>query len=294
MIELARTVTIGQYVGNRSAINRLDPRVKIVGAVLLIAAVSIVGSFTAFAICLVIALLILALSQLSVRFIASSLRPAVIFMLFIFPIEVLFYQFPQGTHPTIYWHWWALSISREGLLFSALISLRVLFLYYFVNMLTFTTSLVDLADGSESLLSPLQRLGLPINEVVMVMVVALKFVPIFVAELERLIKAQTARGVRLDTGNFISRAFKIGPLLVPLFLNGFKRAENLTVAMEARGYRGGKGRTKRRVLRLGWRDYLALPLLLLFCAAAFYVNYDPSYYAHLSGVWVELMHGLGA
>jgi hypothetical protein len=114
--------------------------------------------------------------------------------------------------------------------------IRVFFLYYIASMLMFATSLVDLTDGSEALLSPLERIGLPINHVVMVFVIAFKFVPIFIAEIERLIKAQTARGVRFDKGNFIKRAMRVGSLLVPLFLSGFRRAEALTIAMEARCY----------------------------------------------------------
>lgn len=271
MIELTRSVTLGQYVSNNSPLNRLDPRVKIVATVLLLVLFSIVSSFVAYGAGLIFSLFVLALSRLSVRFVAASLKPALVFLGFIYVIEVLFYQSPTP-HITLLWHWWILSVSVEGLVSSAIISIRVLFFYYFVNMLTFTTSLVDLADGTESLLSPLQRIGLPINEFVMVLVVALKFVPIFLTELERLMKAQTARGVRLDTGNFISRTLKVGPLLVPLFLSGFTRAESLTVAMDARCYRGGRGRTKLRVLRLRWFDYLAVIVLLAACAGMFYVN----------------------
>jgi energy-coupling factor transport system permease protein len=132
--------------------------------------------------------------------------------------------------------------------------------------------MMDLADGFEIMLDPLKRLRIPVNELVMVMVVALKFVPLLVAELERLIKAQTARGARFDHGGLIQRARRLGPLLVPLFVSAFNRAEVLTIAMNARCYRGGQGRTKRRVLTFQRADALAFALALLFAVSAVVVN----------------------
>src|SRR5882672_6730114 len=137
---------------------------------------------------------------------------------------------------------------------------RVLFLYYFVLMLLFTTSLVYQTDGMEVLFSPLQKIGLPVNAFVMVFIIAMKFVPIFVAEIERLIKAQAARGVRFDKGNLIQRTRKIAPILIPLFVSGFKRAQTLSIAMEARCYGGRPGwhRSKRRELHFARYDIQAL------------------------------------
>jgi energy-coupling factor transport system permease protein len=271
MMELSRNVTIGQYVNSGSVLHRLDPRIKVLGLVALIVVISLASTFTAFGALALLGLFTLALSRISPRFIAESLRPALLFLAIIYIFQVLFYQ-PSVPHPHTLWSWGPLSVSVEGLLASALINLRALLLYYFVNLLTFTTSLVDVADGVESLLSPLQRIGLPVNEASLVMVVALKFVPIFISELERLIKARAARGVKIDSGNFIQRALNIGPLLVPLILGGFKRAEALTIAMEARGYRGGRGRTKLRRLRLGVRDIVAFITLCGVCAEVLYIN----------------------
>ena len=152
---------------------------------------------------------------------------------------------------------------------------RVIFLYYLSSMLMFATSLVDLTDGSEALLSPLQKLGIPVNAFIMVLVIAFKFVPIFVAEIERLIKAQSARGVRFDKGNFLQRATKLGPLLIPLFLSGFRRAEALSIAMEARGYAGavrGWRRSKRRQMHLQRFDTVALVFIIMFCVVTIIVN----------------------
>ncbi|GAC1384312.1 MAG: hypothetical protein NVS4B7_02110 [Ktedonobacteraceae bacterium] len=153
--------------------------------------------------------------------------------------------------------------------------MRGLLLYYLTSLLLFTTSLVDLTDGLEALLAPLLKIGLPINAFIMVLVIGFKFVPIFVAEVERLTKAQSARGVRFDQGNFIQRAFKLGPLLIPLFVSGFQRAETLATAMEARCYGGavrGWRRSKRRELRLKRFDVLALISTLAFCVVVLVVN----------------------
>ena len=271
MMELSRNVTIGQYINSGSVLHRLDPRIKIVGLVALIVIISLASTFMAFGALALFGLLSLALSRISPRFIAASLRPAIVFLAVIYVFQVLFYQ-PAAPNPHTLWSWGPLSVTIEGLLASALISLRALLLYYFVNLLTFTTPLVDVSDGVESLLSPLQRIGLPVNEASLVMVVALKFVPIFISELERLIKARAARGVKIDSGNFITRALNIGPLLVPLILGGFKRAEALTIAMEARGYHGGRGRTKLRRLHLGVRDIVAFVALCVVCVGVIYVN----------------------
>src|SRR6266849_2122268 len=191
MIEISRNIAIGQYINNGSSLTRMDPRAKLICGVLLIALVSYVSTFTAFAVCLL------------------------------------------------------------------------------------CTSLIDLTDGSEVLLSPLERIGIPVNAFIMVLVIAFKFVPIFISELERLIKAQTARGVRFDQGNFIQRVMKLGPLWIPLFLSGYRRAEALSVAMEARCYGGairGWRRSKRRALHLQRFDYWSMALVVVFCAVTVLVN----------------------
>jgi energy-coupling factor transport system permease protein len=150
--------------------------------------------------------------------------------------------------------------------------IRVVLLYYLTSTLMFTTGLVDLADGLEALLEPLKRLRVPVNELIMVLVIAVKFVPLLVAELERLIKAQAARGVRFDQGNLLQRARKLGGLLVPIFINAFGRAEILIMAMDARCYRGGRGRTKRRRLVFRRSDALALAVALLIALGSVAVD----------------------
>ncbi len=273
MIELSRNITFGQYINNGSVLTRMDPRVKLLCAFLLIALFSFVSSFLAFAICLLFCIVLQRVSRLSTAYVLSSLRTFLPLLAFIYIIEVLFYYAPN-IHQTVFWHWQFLSISREGLLTSTIAMIRVFFLYYIVSMLMFTTSMIDFTDGLEALFAPLQKIGIPINPFIMVLVIALKFVPIFVTEIERLIKAQTARGVRFDQGNVFQRARKIAPLLIPLFVSGFKRAQSLSIAMEARCYGSHPGwrRSKRRVLHMERFDVLTLVCTLLTCLVTLLVT----------------------
>ncbi len=273
MIELSRNITFGQYINNGSSLARMDPRTKLFCAIILIALSSLLNSFVAFAFLLLFCVVLQWASRISTSYVLGSFKPFVGFLIFIYIIEVLFYYSPNQ-HQTIYWHWAFLAVSKEGLITSAMTIVRVLFLYYFVSMLMFTTSLVDLTDGLEALLSPLQKLRIPVNAFIMVLVIALKFVPIFVAEVERLIKAQSARGVRFDQGNVFQRTRKMAPLLIPLFVSGFKRAEVLSTAMEARCYGGRPGwrRSKRRALHFVRYDALVLAVTLVATIVSVGIN----------------------
>lgn len=274
MIELSRNITFGQYINNGSLLTRLDPRAKLLCFVLLIATFSYVGTFTALALCFLACVVLQVLSKLSWPYVLRGFRLIVIFMSFLFILQVIFYYSPTQ-HTTLLWQWGIFAISWEGILRSALIVLRILLLFYLVSMLMFTTSLVDLTDGSEALLSPLQKLGVPVNGLVMVLVIAFKFVPILVAEIERLVKAQTARGGSFQQGNLVQRVTRFGSLLVPLFVSAFRKAEALTTAMEARCYAGGvRGwrRSKRRELHMQRFDVLALSCTVGFCVLVIVVN----------------------
>jgi energy-coupling factor transport system permease protein len=273
MIELSRDITFGQYINNGSQLVRMDPRTKLVCAILLIALVSIVSNFSSLALCLLVCIIIQWTSHISTSYALRGFKPFLGFLAFFYVIQVLFYYAP-GQHLTIYWQWWFLSISKEAILTSTVLMIRVFFLYYLASMLLFTTSLVDLTDGLDALLSPLQKIGIPVSAFTMVLVVALKFVPIFVTEIERLVKAQTARGVRFDQGNLFERVRKLAPLMIPLFISGFQRAKLLSTAMEARCFGGRPGwrRSKRRALTFTRFDALALAFTLVACAAATITN----------------------
>jgi len=272
MIELTRNITFGQYVNNSSALTRMDPRTKLFCAVLLIIFVSIVGSFVAFAVFLLFCVLIQWASHLPVAYVLRGFRPFIPFIIFFFFVTVLFYTPP--VHTPLLWQWGILSVSWSGILSALLGTVRLFFLFYITSMLTFTTSLVDLTSGLQALLAPLQRIGVPVNAFIMVLVIAFKFVPIFIAEIERLVKAQTARGVRFDEGNLLQRVFKLAPLFVPLFVSGFKRAQVLSVAMDARcfGSRPGWKRSTLRVLTFEHFDALALFATIVICFVVLAIN----------------------
>lgn len=275
MIELSRNVTFGQYINNGSALTRMDPRTKLFCIFLLIVLVSVARTFSAFAVCLLFCVALQWASRISAPYVLRSFKMFIPFLAFIYIIEVLFYYAPTNQHLTVLWQWAFLSVSKEAIIFSTITMIRVLFLYYIVSMLMFTTSLVDITDGLEALLSPLQKIGIPINALIMVLVIALKFVPIFISEIERLMKAQTARGVRFDQGNVIQRTRKVAPLLIPLFVSGFKRAQTLSVAMEARCYGSHPHwrRSKRRALRFERFDALVLAVTLLTCGIALLISF---------------------
>ncbi|MBE3559417.1 MAG: energy-coupling factor transporter transmembrane protein EcfT [Ktedonobacteraceae bacterium] len=274
MIELSRDITFGQYINNGSALTRMDPRTKLVCFVLFIAVTLYLYRFLPFAVCLLFCAVIQFVSRISTIYVLRSFKPFLGFLAFIYVVNILFY-YSSDPHQTVYWQWGIFNVSKEGILFTTLVMVRVLFLYYIVSMLMFTTSLVDLTDGLEALLSPLQKLHIPVNAFIMVLVIALKFVPILITEVERLIKAQSARGVRFDQGNIFQRIRKLAPIFVPLFVSGFKRAQALSVAMEARCYgsRPGWRRSKRRALSFSRFDALALSFTIIVCLSILIVNF---------------------
>ncbi|NJM05184.1 energy-coupling factor transporter transmembrane protein EcfT [Candidatus Gracilibacteria bacterium] len=264
-IEFSRDITFGQYLDLGSPVHRRDPRMKILAVGILMFATIIARSFSAVLVLYLCAALIQWRSTIPLSYTLRGMRLLVTTLLIIFVFQVLFFPNPSNA----LWQWWILSISWDGLSLGILIILRVVLLYYWTSTLMFTTALMDLADGMEIMLDPLKRLRVPVNEVVMTFVIALKFVPLLVAELERLIKARTARGERFDKGNLMERGRKIGSVLVPLFVNALARAEVLTTAMNARCYRGGQGRTKRRVLSWRTPDTVMLLIALAFAVLSF-------------------------
>jgi len=267
VLELQRNVIFGQFVETGSFIHRMDARIKIAATLVFIVASFLVDSFLGFAVLTPLILAIGVVSRIPLGYILRGSRLFLAFLVFILAIQVLFY--PGDVPESDYlWHWGILSISREGLYTAVIIALRVVLLYYVTTMLMLTTSLVDLTNGLELILGPLQRLRVPVNELVLVFVIAIKFVPVFIQEMERLARAQTARGVPFDEGGAIKRARRIGRLLIPIFISGFARADTLTIAMNTRSYRGGMGRTKLRQMRASPSDWLALALVIAWTIAA--------------------------
>lgn len=243
---------IGQYVPLNSPIHRLDPRVKIVFVGISIINLFILQDWLSFLLWGGVILLLAFLSHLSFGYLLKSLRP-LLFLLIL--TLVLHFFFTPGEY---IWEYGFLHISREGISKGLLIVVRLCLLILVTAILTLTTSPVELTDGIEYLLSPLKRWGFPAHELAMMMTIALRFIPTLLEEAERILKAQTARGMDLESGGLVQKAKNMIPLLVPLFVNSFKRADELAIAMESRCYRGGQGRTRLRVLQLRAPDYYFL------------------------------------
>jgi energy-coupling factor transport system permease protein len=267
VLELQRNVIFGQFVDTGSAIHRLDPRVKLYATFAFIVASFLINDFLGFALVLPLLVLIHLVSRVPLGYVLRGSVFFLGFLAFILAFQVLFYT--GEVSPSGYlWRWGVLSVSEEGLYTAGILGLRVVFLYYVTTMLMLTTSLVDLTDGLELIFGPLQRLRVPVNELVLVFVIAIKFVPIFIEEMERLARARTARGVPYDEGGALTRARRLGRLLIPIFISGFARADTLTTAMNTRGYRGGHRRTKLRRMRATPLDWAVLALVVVWLLAA--------------------------
>jgi energy-coupling factor transport system permease protein len=270
VLELQRNVIFGQFVETDSFVHRMDARVKIAATSVLIVASFLIDSFLGFAVVLPLLVVIGVVSKIPLGYILRGSRIFIAFLVFILAFQVLFYpgDVPESSY---LWRWGILSVSTEGLYTAGIIALRVILLYYVTTMLMLTTSLVDLTNGLELIFGPLQRLRVPVNELVLVFVIAIKFVPIFIEEMERLARAQTARGVPFDEGGTLTRARRLGRLLVPIFISGFARADTLTIAMNTRSYRGGRYRTKLRQMRAKSSDWLVLVLVIVWIVFAWMV-----------------------
>lgn len=255
-------ITIGQYVKGNSLLHRLDPRTKIIGVFLLMAALFSVNNAVGLAVIAGFIILVLLLSQVPLKFYLKGLKPLVIIIIFTALMQMTL------TPGEVIWSWSFIKVTLEGVRLALFMCSRLVFLVLITSVLTLTTTPIALTDAIETLLNPLKPIGVPAHELAMMMTIALRFIPTLIEETEKIIKAQTARGADFDSGNLINRAKALLPILVPLFLSAFKRADELAIAMEARCYHGGEGRTRLYELRYERRDYLVLVFLIAFSALA--------------------------
>ncbi|RBW67787.1 energy-coupling factor transporter transmembrane component T family protein [Bacillus taeanensis] len=246
---MIQNVIIGQYVPGTSPVHRLDPRAKLIAVFLFVLIVFLANSWLSYGILGSFTLFSILLSQVPLRFLLNGLKPIFIIILFTFILHLIMTKEGPVVYESSFF-----TIYEEGLVQGAFISFRLLFLILFTSLLTLTTTPIDITDGLESLLSPFKRFGLPVHEFALMMSISLRFIPTLLEETEKIMKAQSARGVAFTGGPLKDRAKAILPLLVPLFISAFKRAEDLALAMEARGYKGGEGRTKLRLLQWGMKD----------------------------------------
>ncbi len=245
-------ITIGQYFPGNSILHRLDPRVKVLLLFFFLIEIFLFSNAVAYGIFSAVAFALMLLSGIPLGMLLRSLKPLWWIILFTFVIHLF-----SNPGTPIAKFWW-FTLTWEGIRMGCFISLRLVLLILMSSLLTFTTSPLKLTDALESLLSPFRRFGLPAHELAMMMTIALRFIPTLIEETDKIMKAQQSRGADFTTGNVMKRLRNMVPILVPLFLSAFRRADELAMAMEARCYRGGVGRTQMKSLKTGGVDYLAI------------------------------------
>ncbi len=256
-----KDITLGQYFPGNSPIHRLDPRAKLVAMILYIVALFLGDWFITYAILLAVLILVVAVSTVSFKALVRGMKP-VLFLLIFTAVLNIFYT-PGRTLVSF----WILTITYEGLIHAFFMVVRIMMLISCTFLLTYTTSPLAITDGIEALLSPLKKLHAPIHELAMMMSIALRFIPTLIEETDKIMSAQRARGADFDTGNLIQKAKALIPLLVPLFISAFRRADELATAMECRCYHGGQGRTRMNQLHFKPVDGLFMAGALLLCVA---------------------------
>lgn len=263
---MLRDITLGQYYPENSVIHKLDPRVKLAGTMVFIVSLFAFRSVEAYLTVTLFLVLVIRMSKVPLKFMMKGLKSIFFLML----ITVGFNLFL--TRGTVIFRFWIFSITKEGVRTAALMAIRLAFLVIGSSVMTLTTTPNDLTDGLEKALRPLRKIRVPVHEVAMMMSIALRFIPILLEETDKIMKAQMARGADFDSGGLIQKAKNMIPLLVPLFISAFRRANDLAMAMEARGYHGGEGRTKMKPLIYKSRDRIAYVCLLLYLVLMFLVN----------------------
>lgn len=258
---MLRDITLGQYYPVDSVIHRLDPRTKLAGTFVFLVSLFVTKGFIGYALatCFLAAMIIM--SRVPVRFITKGLKAIVVLLV----ISVSFNIFL--TEGTPIFTLGPLKATWEGLRIAGVMGMRLIYLVVGSSILTLTTTPNQLTDGLEKSMGFLRKINVPVHEIAMMMSIALRFIPILVEETDKIMKAQTARGADFETGGLVKKAKAMVPLLVPLFISAFRRASDLAMAMEARCYHGGTGRTKLKPLKYGRRDYIAYVILLLYLSA---------------------------
>lgn len=259
-------ITLGQYFPAKSVMHRADPRLKICLTIFAIVLIFSAGNFFSLALAVGYILLGMVLSKIPVKLYLRSLKPILFIIIFTAVLNIFY-----GTGEPL-WQWGLVKITKNGLLNSLFVSIRIIVLILASSVLTFTTSPTQLTDAIERLLRPLGRLGVPVHEFAMMMTIALRFVPLLLEETDKIMSAQKARGADMESGGVVQRIKALVPVLIPLFVSAFRRAFDLATAMESRCYHGGEGRTKMKQLHFGQLDWLALMSAVLVLGAFIVLN----------------------
>lgn len=255
---MIRDITLGQYYQTDSVIHKLDPRVKLVATLCFIISLFVVNSWAGYVVAAVFLAVTIRLSKVPFRFMVKGMK-AIVFILL---ITVVFNLFLTPGEPLV--TLWRLTITKEGLRIAVMMAVRLSFLIVGSSLMTLTTTPNSLTDAMEKLMGPLKYVKVPVHEVAMMMSIALRFIPILLEETDKIMKAQIARGADFESGSLIKKAKAMVPLLVPLFISAFRRANDLAMAMEARCYRGGEHRTKMKPLQYKRRDRIAYLVLVCY------------------------------
>lgn len=267
---MIKDITIGQYFPGTSVIHRMDSRVKLLLDILYLVILFSSQTFTGLLVGILFMVVCYLLSHIKLIMILKSIKPILPLMLFTGVLNILFIT---GEEPLF--KWWIISIYPEGIRTTLFILLRIPALIIGMSLLTYTTSPIMLTDAIERLLSPLKKVRFPVHELSMMMTIALRFIPTLVEETDKIMCAQKARGAELDTGGLMKKAKALVPVLIPLFVSAFKRANELATAMECRCYHGGEGRTRLRQLKTAPRDYVAIVIMLALFAGIIVLNCIP-------------------
>lgn len=275
---MLRDITLGQYYQADSVIHRLDPRVKLGSTILFIISLFLFDNAAGYVVAALFLAIVINLSKVPFRFMVKGMK-AIVFLLM---ITVVFNLFLTPGEPLL--TIWKFRITKEGVSLAVLLAIRLSFLIIGSSIMTLTTTPNQLTDGLEKMLGPLKRIKVPVHEIAMMMSIALRFIPILMEETDKIMKAQLARCADFESGNIIKRAKGLVPLLVPLFISAFRRANDLAMAMEARCYRGGEHRTKMKPLHYERRDFVAYAVVICYLAAGIAAGYVAPLLLSLTGI----------
>lgn len=265
---MLKDITLGQYFPGKSVIHLLDPRTKLIMLVVYIVALFVANNWISYGVMFVFLAVVIGISHIPVKSIVRGMKPLIFILVF---TGILNLFFTEGE--TVLVSFWVITITLEGVIRAIFMVARILMLITCTFLLTYTTSPIALTDGLEALMKPLKVIRVPVHELAMMMCIALRFIPTLIEETDKIMSAQKARGADFESGNLMQRVKALVPILVPLFISAFRRADELATAMECRCYQGGDGRTKMKLLRYKRRDFGAFGIGIVLIAGIAVLRY---------------------
>lgn len=263
---MLKDISIGQYFPGKSVVHTMDPRVKILLTILYVVMLFLIKNSIGFLVVIIFLTLVILISKISFRVILKSVKPIIPLILFTSILNIFFVS------GDVLFSWWIFTVTAQGVRLAVVMSIRIICLIIGASMLTYTTSPIALTDAIERLLKPLKYIKFPVHEMAMMMTIALRFIPTLIEETDKIMSAQKARGADLETGSLTKRAKALVPILIPLFVSAFRRAEDLALAMECRCYHGGDGRTRMKQLSLSVKDLACTAFVVLAFTIIILIN----------------------